>query len=281
MGKTYEIKPFDSPPEPTLDWSEVEPYIGKLTPPRVPLDEVSESDIRHWCEVMQDANPLYSDTEYARNSEYGGMIAPPAMVQSWSMMGMGASMDQYRRAVLENPDDPHHKVNAALEKLRQPVSAAINGPAMGGGMELAISCTLRVIAESAKMALPEVKLGIIPGTGGTQRLPRLIGKGRAAELLLTGVAINACDACDIGLVNKVAPDNKVVEAAEELARRIMANAPIAVEMAKDALEVGKDLPLEHAVQYSQKNCVTCFSTEDMKEGMTAFLEKRKSNFKGK
>ncbi len=116
MGKTYEIKPFDSPPEPTLDWSEVEPYIGKLTPPRVPLDEVSESDIRHWCEVMQDANPLYSDTEYARNSEYGGMIAPPAMVQSWSMMGMGASMDQYRRAVLENPDDPHHKVNAALEK---------------------------------------------------------------------------------------------------------------------------------------------------------------------
>lgn len=173
------------------------------------------------------------------------------------------------------------RINAALEKLRQPVIAAINGPAMGGGVELAISCTLRVIAESAKMALPEVKLGIIPGTGGTQRLPRLIGKGRAAELLLTGAAINARDAYDMGLVNKVAPDNKVVEAAEELARRIMANAPIAVEMAKDALEVGKDLPLEHAVQYSQKNCVTCFSTEDMKEGMAAFLEKRKPNFKGK
>jgi enoyl-CoA hydratase len=173
------------------------------------------------------------------------------------------------------------RINAALEKLRQPVIAAINGPAMGGGMELAISCTLRVIAESAKMALPEVKLGIIPGTGGTQRLPRLIGKGRAAELLLTGAAINARDAYDMGMVNKVAPDNNVVEAAEELARRIMNNAPIAVEMAKDALEIGKDLPLEHAVQYSQKNCVTCFSTEDMKEGMAAFLEKRKANFKGK
>jgi enoyl-CoA hydratase len=173
------------------------------------------------------------------------------------------------------------RINAALEKLRQPVIAAINGPAMGGGMELAISCTMRVIAESAKMALPEVKLGIIPGTGGTQRLPRLIGKGRAAELLLTGAVINARDACDIGLVNKVAPDDKVVEAAEELARRIMNNAPIAVEMAKDALEIGKDLPLEHAVQYSQKNCVTCFSTEDMKEGMAAFLEKREANFKGK
>jgi len=173
------------------------------------------------------------------------------------------------------------RINAALEKLRQPVIAAINGAAMGGGVELAISCTLRVIAESAKMALPEVKLGIIPGTGGTQRLPRLIGKGRAAELLLTGDIINAQDAYHMGLVNKVAPSDKVVEAAEELALRIMANAPIAVEMAKDALEIGKDLPLEHAVQYSQKNCVTCFSTEDMKEGMAAFLEKRKANFKGK
>ncbi len=173
------------------------------------------------------------------------------------------------------------RINAALERLRQPVIAAINGAAMGGGVELAISCTLRVIAESAKMALPEVKLGIIPGTGGTQRLPRLIGKGRAAELLLTGAAINSQDAYHMGLANEVAPDNKVVEAAEELALKIMANAPIAVEMAKDALEIGKDLPLEHAVQYSQKNCVTCFSTEDMKEGMSAFLEKRKPNFKGK
>lgn len=173
------------------------------------------------------------------------------------------------------------RINAALEKLRQPVIAAINGAAMGGGLELAISCTLRIVAESAKMAVPEVKLGIISGTGGTQRLPRLIGKGRAAEMLLTGELINAQDAYRMGLVNKVAPDNKVVEAAEELAHRIMANAPIAVEMAKDALEIGKDLPLEHAVQYSQKNCVTCFSTEDMKEGMAAFLEKREAHFKGK
>lgn len=173
------------------------------------------------------------------------------------------------------------RINSALEKLRQPVIAAINGAAMGGGLELAISCTLRVIAESAKMAVPEVKLGIIPGTGGTQRLPRLIGKGRAAEMLLTGEVISAQDASVMGLVNRVVPDGEAIKAAKELAHRIMANAPIAVEMAKDALEIGKDLPLEHAVQYSQKNCVTCFSTEDMKEGMAAFLEKRKANFKGK
>lgn len=173
------------------------------------------------------------------------------------------------------------RINAALERLRQPVIAAINGAAMGGGLELTISCTLRVIEESAKMALPEVKLGIIPGTGGTQRLPRLIGKGLAAELLLTGDVISAEDAYRVGLVNRVVPDGEAVEAAEELAQKIMANAPIAVEMAKDALEIGKDLPLEHAVQYSQKNCAICFSTKDMKEGMNAFLEKRKPNFTGK
>ncbi len=170
--------------------------------------------------------------------------------------------------------------NTALEKLRQPVIAAINGAAMGGGLELAISCTLRIVAASVKMGLPEVKLGMIPGTGGTQRLPRLIGKGRAAELLLTGDIVKAEEAYRIGLANKIAPDGEVVKYAEELAARILVNAPIAVELAKDALEVGKDLPLDQAVQYSQKNCAICFSTEDMKEGTAAFIEKRKAQFKG-
>jgi len=173
------------------------------------------------------------------------------------------------------------RINAALEKLRQPVIAAINGPAMGGGLEIALACTMRVMAESARVGLPEVRLGIIPGTGGTQRLPRIIGKARAAEMLLTGEAVSSRDALEMGIVNRVVPDGETVRAAEELARRIMANAPIAVEMTKDALEVGMDLPLEHAVQYSQKNCVMCFSTDDMKEGMAAFLEKRPARFKGK
>ncbi len=173
------------------------------------------------------------------------------------------------------------RINDTLEKLRQPVIAAINGAAMGGGLELAISCTLRVMSESAKLGLPEVKLGIIPGTGGTQRLPRLIGKGRAAELILTGDPLDAQEAYQIGLVNEVVPVDQVMKATKALAERIMANAPIAVEMAKDALEIRKDLPLEQAVQYSQKNCVTCFSTEDMKEGASAFLEKRKPNFTGR
>lgn len=171
--------------------------------------------------------------------------------------------------------------NAAVEDLRQPVIAAINGVAMGGGLELAISCQFRIVEEGVKLGLPEVKLGIIPGTGGTQRLPRLIGKTKAYELLLLGEPIDAQEAYRIGLVNRVVPKGQAVAAAEELAGRIMANAPIAVELCKDAVEIGMDLPIEQAVQYSQKNCITCFSTEDMKEGTTAFLEKRKANFKGK
>lgn len=173
------------------------------------------------------------------------------------------------------------RINAMLEKLRQPVIAAINGAAMGGGLELALSCTLRVAVASAKLGLPEVKLGIIPGTGGTQRLPRLIGKGRAAQMVLTGDVITAAQALEWGLVNVVVPDDELMNAARELATRIAANAPIAVEMAKDAIEIGQELPIEAAVQYSQKNCVVCFSTADMQEGTRAFLEKRKPIFNGK
>ena len=172
------------------------------------------------------------------------------------------------------------RVAGRLENLRQPVIAALNGAAMGGGLELAIACTFRIMAQSAKVGLPEVKLGIIPGAGGTQRLPRLIGISKSAEIILTGDIIDAEKALALGMVNEVAPDNEVIQAAEQLARRIMANAPIAVDMAKNALDVGRDLPLEQAVQYAQKNCVVCFSTADMQEGMSAFLEKRKPDFKG-
>jgi len=165
--------------------------------------------------------------------------------------------------------------------MRQPVIAAINGYALGGGLELALACTLRVAAESAKMGVPEVKIGILPGAGGTQRLPRLIGKGLAAEIILTGEPIDAREAFRIGLVNRVVPDDRLMTTAEAIAGKILENAPIAVALAKDAIEVGKDLPLDGAIQYAQKNCVTCFATEDMKEGTAAFLQKRKPQFKGR
>jgi enoyl-CoA hydratase len=169
----------------------------------------------------------------------------------------------------------------ALEKMRQPVIAAINGYALGGGLELALACTLRVAAESAKMGVPEVKIGILPGAGGTQRLPRLIGKGLAAEIILTGEPIDAREAFRIGLVNRVVPGDQLMATAEAIAGKILENAPIAVALAKDAIEVGKNLPLDGAIQYAQKNCITCFATEDMKEGTAAFLQKRKPQFKGR
>lgn len=169
----------------------------------------------------------------------------------------------------------------ALEEMKQPVIAAINGFALGGGLELALACTLRIASEKARMGLPEVKIGIIPGAGGTQRLPRLIGKGSAAEIVLTGEMIDAQTAHRIGLVNRVVPHEELMNAAEELANKIIANGPIAVSLAKDAMQVGEGLPLHAAIQYAQKNCITCFATEDMKEGTRAFLEKRPAQFKGK
>ncbi len=180
---------------------------------------------------------------------------------------------QWNQGVVENFE--------ALEKMRQPVIAAINGYALGGGLELALACTIRIAADSAKMGLPEVKIGILPGAGGTQRLPRLIGKGLAAEMILTGEMIDAKEAYRIGLVNRVVPAEQLMATAEEIGRKILRNAPIAVALAKDAIEVGKNLPLDGAIQYAQKNCITCFSTEDMKEGTAAFLEKRKPQFKGR
>ena len=178
---------------------------------------------------------------------------------------------RWNQGIVENLD--------ALEKMRPPVIAAINGYALGGGLELALACTIRVAGESAKMGLPEVKIGILPGAGGTQRLPRLIGKGLAAEMILTGEMIDAREAYRIGLVNRVVPDDQLMATAEGIARKILQNAPIAVALAKDAIEVGKNLPLDGAIQYAQKNCITCFSTEDMKEGTAAFLAKRKPQFK--
>ncbi len=166
-----------------------------------------------------------------------------------------------------------------IENLGKPVIAAINGWALGGGCELAMACTLRVASENAKIGLPEVKLGIIPGYGGTQRLPRLVGRGRALELILTGRAIDAAQAERIGLVNYVVPQQELMAKAEALAREIMANGPIAVRYAIEAVNRGWDISEGEYIETTLFG-LTC-ATEDMREGTRAFLEKRKAEFKNR
>lgn len=169
----------------------------------------------------------------------------------------------------------------ALQFLPQPSIAAMHGYALGGGLELALACTMRIAAQHTKLGLPEVKLGVLPAAGGPQRLMRLVGKGRAAEMLLTGEPISAEEALHIGLVNKVVALDDLLPSAEKLAAAIIANGPVAVEMVKDALEIGEGLPVREAIQYAQKNQVTCFCTKDRHEGTRAFLDKRKPNFRGR
>jgi enoyl-CoA hydratase len=168
-----------------------------------------------------------------------------------------------------------------IEQLGKPVIAAINGFALGGGCELALACTIRLAADTARLGQPEINLGLIPGYAGSQRLPRLIGRGRALELLLTGDQISAEDAWRIGLVNRVVPASQLMTAARELAAVLASKPPIAVRALLDAVGRGLDMPLDAGQQYEAALFGLLLSTDDMREGTRAFLEKRKPVFKGR
>ena len=165
-------------------------------------------------------------------------------------------------------------VMRAMETCGKPIIACINGFALGGGCELAMACTLRIAADTAKLGQPEVKLGLLPGYGGTQRLPRLVGKGIALQLLLTGEMISAADALRIGLVNEVVPAAELLQRGEAIARAVAAVSPSAVRYCLDAVERGGDLPLEDALAYEAALFGLACGTPDKKEGTAAFLEKR-------
>jgi len=168
-----------------------------------------------------------------------------------------------------------------IENLGKPVIACINGFALGGGCEIAMACTMRLAAENAKLGQPEVKLGIIPGYGGTQRLPRLVGTGLAMQILLTGEMISAQEAYRIGLVNEVVPADKLIPRAEEIAAKIIANAPLAIQYCMEAVNQGLNMTLQEGLFLEATLFGICSASEDKKEGTTAFLEKRKANFQGK
>ncbi len=168
-----------------------------------------------------------------------------------------------------------------LETMGKPSIAAINGFALGGGCELALSCTIRIASKNARLGQPEVKLGIIPGYGGSQRLARLCGKGIAHELILTGEMISADEALRIGLVNHVVEQPELIATAEAIAKKIIANAPLAVKFSMDAIERGMEMPQEEGLFLEATLFGLCCATEDMREGTRAFIEKRPAQFKGK
>jgi enoyl-CoA hydratase len=167
-----------------------------------------------------------------------------------------------------------------IETMRKPVIAAVNGFALGGGLELALACHLRWASENAKLGLPEVKLGIIPGYGGTVRLPRLVGRGRALEMILTGEMIDAQEAQRSGLVNKVVPQSELLSGVRALAAKMIANGPVALALAIEAVDHGYNVTTDDALRLESNLFGLLASTTDMREGMSAFLEKRKAEFRG-
>ena len=181
----------------------------------------------------------------------------------------------------KNTAESGQRVFLNIERFPKPVIAAINGFALGGGCELALACHIRIASEKAQIGLPEVTLGIIPGYGGTQRMARLLGKGKALELILTGDRIGAAEAERIGLVNRVVPPSELMPACEELARKIMARGPLAVRAAIEAVMSGSEMPFEEGQFLEATLFGLLCATEDTKEGMKAFIEKRQANFEGR
>jgi enoyl-CoA hydratase len=172
------------------------------------------------------------------------------------------------------------RVFTAIERFPKPVIAAVNGFALGGGCELALACHIRIASEKAQLGLPEVTLGIIPGYGGTQRMARLLGKGKALELICTGDRIPADEAERIGLVNKVVPADQLMAVAEEMAKKIASRGPVAIRAAIEAVMIGSDMPQDAGLVLEATLFGLLASTSDMKEGMGAFLEKRQAKFTG-
>ncbi len=168
-----------------------------------------------------------------------------------------------------------------INKIRKPVIAAVSGFALGGGCEVAMSCDIIIASETARFGQPEVNLGIMPGTGGTQRLTHAVGKFRAMEMVLTGEAISAAEAERIGLVNRVVPVELLLEEAKTIAKKIAAKPPLAVRAGKEAVLKSANLPLDEGLEFERKSFFVLFSSEDKTEGMKAFIEKRKPVFKGK
>jgi enoyl-CoA hydratase len=190
----------------------------------------------------------------------------------------GGDMREFDTVVQE---PGYHEVLRLIEDSPVPVVAALHGTVMGGGVETALACHYRVAADITRLGLPEITLGIIPGAGGTQRLPRVVGKPKAMELLMTGDTLTAAEALQIGLVCKVVPAGKLMAEVESLCQKLLAKGAVALQMVKEAALAGLEVDLGSGLEFEAKSFAACFATDDRIEGVKAFLEKRKPVFKGR
>lgn len=231
-------------------------------------------------ETLNDINAVLDDLE--KDNNIYAVILTGAGEKSFVAGADIAEMKDLNEEEGRKFGELGNKVFRRLETLDKPVIAAINGFALGGGCEISMACDIRIASETALFGQPEVGLGITPGFGGTQRLARIVGIGRAKEIIYSAQNINADEAYRIGLVNKVVPLEELMTTAKKLAGKIMRNAPIAVKLCKDAINRGMQVDIDTAVAIEAEDFGKCFATEDQTEGMTAFLERRKEkNFQNK
>ena len=230
-------------------------------------------------ETLEDLDTVIEDLE--KDANIYAVILTGAGEKSFVAGADIAEMKDLNEAQGEEFGALGNKVFLRLENLNKPVIAAIQGFALGGGCEISMACDIRIASEKALFGQPEVGLGITPGFGGTQRLPRIVGLGKAKELIYTAQNIKADEALRIGLVNKVVPLEELMTEAKKMASKIIANAPIAVRLCKDAINRGMQVEIDKAVAIEAQDFGKCFASDDQKEGMTAFLERREKNFQNK
>lgn len=231
-------------------------------------------------ETLNDINAVLDDLEKDKNIY--AVILTGAGEKSFVAGADIAEMKDLNEEEGRKFGELGNKVFRRLETLDKPVIAAVNGFALGGGCEISMACDIRIASETALFGQPEAGLGITPGFGGTQRLARIVGIGRAKELIYSAQNIKADEAYRIGLVNKVVPLEELMATAKKLAGKIMRNAPVAVKLCKDAINRGMQVDIDTAVNIEAEDFGKCFATEDQTEGMTAFLERRKEkNFQNK
>lgn len=229
-------------------------------------------------------NALNAEVRQGINSVFPKLDADPevrCIVLTGNETVFAAGADLKERATMDVVDAVKFVPTQGIMNCRKPVIAAVNGYALGGGCEIAMACHLRIASDTASFGQPEINLGIIPGYGGTQRLPRLVGKGVALEMMLTGKRIDAREAYRIGLVNYVVPPEDLLKTSKELAKKITEKSTAAIKYILDAVTRGVEMPLDYALFLEADLAALCFNTEDANEGIKAFIEKRKPNFKGK